>query len=30
MAADQILVGLNRTRRHYNARLREIHGFRDP
>ncbi|ADM09482.1 hypothetical protein PB2503_07082 [Parvularcula bermudensis HTCC2503] len=25
--ADQILVGLNRTRARYNQRLREIHGF---
>ncbi len=30
MAADQVLVGLNRTRRLYNARIRELHGFRDP
>ncbi|MFL5053662.1 MAG: ATP-dependent RecD-like DNA helicase [Microvirga sp.] len=28
--ADQVLVGLNRTRRLYNARIREILGFRDP
>lgn len=27
-AADQVLVGLNRTRRAYNRRLREILGFR--
>jgi len=30
MAADQILVGLNKTRRLYNARLRELNGYRDP
>jgi exodeoxyribonuclease-5 len=29
-AADQILVGLNRTRRLYNGRIRELAGFRDP
>lgn len=28
--ADQVLVGLNRTRRLYNARIRELLGFRDP
>jgi exodeoxyribonuclease V len=28
--ADQVLVGLNRTRRLYNGRIREILGFRDP
>jgi exodeoxyribonuclease-5 len=27
MAADQVLVGLNRTRRAYNRRLRELSGF---
>ena len=27
MAADQVLVGTNRTRRRYNARLRELKGF---
>jgi len=27
MAADQILVGTNRTRKRYNERLRELHGF---
>ncbi len=27
MAADQILVGANRTRKRYNDRLRELHGF---
>lgn len=30
MAADQILVGTNRTRKRYNDRLRELHGFSDP
>ncbi len=30
MAADQVLVGLNKTRRLYNARLRELNGYRDP
>ena len=30
MRADQVLVGLNRTRRLYNARIRELIGFRDP
>lgn len=29
MAADQILVGANRTRKRYNERLRELHGFSD-
>ena len=29
-AADQVLVGTNRTRRRYNARLRELHGFDGP
>jgi exodeoxyribonuclease-5 len=28
--ADQILVGLNRTRRLYNGRIRELMGYRDP
>jgi exodeoxyribonuclease-5 len=27
MACDQVLVGLNRTRRLYNTRLRELNGF---
>jgi exodeoxyribonuclease-5 len=27
LAADQVLVGTNRTRRRYNARLRELKGF---
>lgn len=30
MAADQILVGANKTRKRYNDRLRELHGFTDP
>lgn len=29
MAADQILVGANRTRKRYNDRLRELHGHTD-
>ncbi len=29
MRADQVLVGLNRTRRLYNRRIRELLGFRD-
>ncbi len=28
--ADQVLVGMNRTRRLYNARIRAILGYRDP
>ncbi|PHP67541.1 ATP-binding protein [Zhengella mangrovi] len=28
--ADQVLVGTNRTRRRYNARLRELKGFEGP
>ena len=27
-AADQVLVGLNKTRRAYNKRLRELRGFK--
>ncbi len=27
LAADQVLVGTNRTRRRYNQRLRELKGF---
>ena len=27
LAADQVLVGLNRTRRSFNARLRQLNGF---
>src|SRR5918998_2783191 len=30
MAADQVLVGLNKTRRLYNTRLRELNGYRAP
>lgn len=30
MDADQVLVGLNKTRRLYNNRIRELKGFRDP
>jgi exodeoxyribonuclease-5 len=30
MAADQVLVGLNKTRRLYNTRLRELNGYRNP
>lgn len=30
VAADQVLVGLNRTRRLYNGRIRELNGCRDP
>ncbi len=30
MTADQVLVGLNRTRRLYNNRIRELLGYRDP
>jgi exodeoxyribonuclease V len=30
MQADQVLVGMNRTRRLYNTRLRELNGYRDP
>jgi exodeoxyribonuclease-5 len=30
LAADQVLVGRNATRRSYNARLRERRGFADP
>jgi exodeoxyribonuclease-5 len=30
MEADQVLVGLNKTRRLYNTRLRELNGYRDP
>jgi exodeoxyribonuclease-5 len=29
MEADQILVGANKTRKRYNDRLRELHGFTD-
>lgn len=30
VAADQVLVGTNRTRRRFNARIRELKGFGDP
>lgn len=30
LAADQVLVGTNRTRRRYNTRLRELKGFEGP
>lgn len=30
LAADQVLVGLNRTRRTYNQRIRALKGFADP
>ncbi|MBC6717202.1 AAA family ATPase [Aurantimonas sp. DM33-3] len=30
LAADQVLVGTNRTRRRYNVRLRELKGFEGP
>ncbi|HTR14915.1 MAG TPA: FYDLN acid domain-containing protein [Roseiarcus sp.] len=30
MAADQVLVGVNRTRRAYNKRIRELNGFDGP
>lgn len=30
MAADQVLVGRNKTRRLYNTRIRELSGYRDP
>ncbi|HYF52779.1 MAG TPA: AAA family ATPase [Salinarimonas sp.] len=30
MTADQVLVGMNRTRKLYNNRIRELLGFRDP
>ena len=30
MEADQVLVGSNKTRKRYNDRLRELHGFTDP
>jgi exodeoxyribonuclease-5 len=30
MAADQVLVGTNRTRRAYNQRIRDLKGFTDP
>jgi exodeoxyribonuclease-5 len=30
LAADQVLVGLNRTRRLYNGRMRELQGIKEP
>jgi exodeoxyribonuclease-5 len=30
LKADQVLVGLNKSRRGYNARIRQLLGFRDP
>jgi exodeoxyribonuclease-5 len=30
LAADQVLVGVNRTRRAYNKRMRELNGFNEP
>jgi exodeoxyribonuclease-5 len=30
LSADQVLVGLNKSRRAYNARIRALNGFRDP
>ena len=30
LAADQVLVGVNRTRRAYNQRMRELNGFSEP
>jgi exodeoxyribonuclease-5 len=30
LAADQVLVGVNRTRRAYNQRMRDLKGFREP
>lgn len=30
LAADQVLVGINRSRRLYNARMRDLKGFTDP
>src|SRR5260370_5195709 len=30
LAADQVLVGINRTRRAHNARIRELRGFAEP
>ena len=30
LAADQVLVGINRTRRAYNQRMRELNGFKAP
>ncbi len=30
LAADQVLVGVNRTRRAYNQRMRDLNGFKEP
>ncbi len=30
LSADQVLVGVNRTRRAYNQRMRDLKGFREP
>ena len=30
LAADQVLVGVNRTRRAYNQRIRDLNGFAEP
>jgi ATP-dependent exoDNAse (exonuclease V) alpha subunit len=30
LAADQVLVGVNRTRRAYNQRMRDLNGFAEP
>ena len=30
LAADQVLVGVNRTRRAYNQRIRDLNGFSEP
>lgn len=30
LAADQVLVGVNRTRRRFNERIRELNGYTDP
>jgi exodeoxyribonuclease-5 len=30
LGADQVLVGINRTRRAYNQRIRDLNGFKEP
>jgi exodeoxyribonuclease-5 len=30
LAADQVLVGMNKSRRLFNGRIRQLNGFRDP
>ena len=30
LAADQVLVGINKTRRQFNTRIRELKGYEDP